>query len=494
MIEDLNLNDKIYLSPYNAMTKALEEYLKETYSIRIEGFIDSSKTGENIHKPNQITQLLIDKIIILSPNYDIEIFDTLIQYIVSDRILIANSDFQIIHKFSFFIKRTIKKMENFYFSFFSFVFSLLKIKISILWTNRIGEFVLANEALLRKLQLKILPENQRYLLLFIGKKKDIANKTLYEMYKRTFRDHPNLYLIESKLLLNLLQSLLKNPSFHNSHYFNMKTQSNEYDLFTRTKSSIKFTEAELQKGELLLKKLQICKPYVCIFSRDSAYLKKEFPSANWNYHNYRDADIDSYQLAAKYLIEKGYTVVRIGSIVEKPFVFNHEKCIDYPYTKYTSDFMDIFLIAQCEAVIGSNSGATDVANAFGVTKIGTNHIPINYAPFSTKQDLFIPKKLKKNDKYISLSQYLTLSNKEQMLRGETYSKLQIKIEDNTPEEIRDICKEFLERNSYNSHHHLYKKYYKIHSKSEEMGKIKTKIGSQFLLNNRWYIDEMDIDK
>jgi bifunctional ADP-heptose synthase (sugar kinase/adenylyltransferase) len=60
--------------------------------------------------------------------------------------------------------------------------------------------------------------------------------------------------------------------------------------------------------------------YVCIFTRDDAYLKNLNPHHNWDYHNTRNSDIDGLIETAKYLIEKGFVVIRVGSIVKRRYV------------------------------------------------------------------------------------------------------------------------------------------------------------------------------
>ena len=83
--------------------------------------------------------------------------------------------------------------------------------------------------------------------------------------------------------------------------------------------------------------------YVCVFARDDAFLNKSMEFQNWDYHDHRNSDIDDFIEAAKYLIAKGLTVIRIGSIVKKPISYSHPRLIDYSVSEHQSEFLDIFL-------------------------------------------------------------------------------------------------------------------------------------------------------
>ena len=57
--------------------------------------------------------------------------------------------------------------------------------------------------------------------------------------------------------------------------------------------------------------------FICLYVRDKKYLKTQFSNNDWSYHDYRNADIDNFMLAAEKLTKIGYFVIRIGSMVEK---------------------------------------------------------------------------------------------------------------------------------------------------------------------------------
>ena len=68
-------NKKIYLAPYTVLTQNLANHLLENYDIETQGYIDNTNSGKNIYTKDDINNLYIDKIFILSPNWDQDIYD-----------------------------------------------------------------------------------------------------------------------------------------------------------------------------------------------------------------------------------------------------------------------------------------------------------------------------------------------------------------------------------------------------------------------------------
>lgn len=369
------------------------------------------------------------------------------------------------------------------------IFKLFNIKIVILWTNTFGEFILGNEVFIRKLQLGLLSNKDKYILLGTNNPKEIANHTIYNLYKDYYKTTKNIYLLENSFVLKYFKNILKQKNKKRKYLVAFIQSSNEYDIFLNTKSTIQFSQNQKRDGNETLNKLGIYKKYVCIYARDSQYLKNKV-TFDTSYHDYRNADIDTYSLAIEYLIHKGYQVVRIGNIVSKPCSYKDKDFIDYPYTDFVSDFMDIFLISQCEFIIGTTSGLVDLSNAFNKPRLGVNNLPIGYASYSSKDDIYIPKKLKFGENYLGLQTYLDLIDCSNFnhFRTESYLEFNLEIEDNTQEEILNVVKEYLGEYILDESDKLNQEVYqRIHLKSKDFGGVKTKIGSDFLKNNQWFI-------
>lgn len=479
----------IYLSPYTPMTKGLESYLNNILNIKVKGYIDSSKTGENIYSPLDIKKLKIDDIYILSPNWGKDIYNNLNKYIDRKKITILNKD-NSSYKKSILNSKLIYYIDNILIRILNKSFDYFNLKVVKLWTNRIGEFCLESEAFLDNIKSNEFYKNKKIICLSYKDDSEIANKTLYDLYRVVFKRNKNLILLENNFLNRYLQYCINNKFIDNKYQLNIEQKSNAYELFTNKTPIINFTKQDIEKGEFLLQKMNFKKPFVCVFARDSHYLEQNFKYYDWSYHNYRDADINSYELAIKYLIDKNYNVIRIGSVSNQELNFKHPRCIDYPFSDFRSEFMDIFLISQCSFAIGGHSGILDICNAFSKTRLGVNNMPIDCPSYATKDDLYIPKKIKKDSKYISLEKYFEIIESSGLshFKSETYKQLNFEIQNNSPKEILMLVKEYLGDFTYNEIDVVnLEKYYKAHSKSKQFSNVKTKIGTQFLRDNPWFI-------
>jgi putative glycosyltransferase (TIGR04372 family) len=227
--------------------------------------------------------------------------------------------------------------------------------------------------------------------------------------------------------------------------------------------------------------------FVCIFARDDAYLKYIVPHNNWDYHNTRNSDIDSLIETTKYLIEKGFVVIRIGSIVKKSINFFHKRMIDYPYSGYQSDFMDIFLLARCKFVIGAGfAGLIHVADVFDTPILFVNTAEFGFAPFA-KNSLYIPKKYK----YSSTDKYLHFKDAQKLGRFWTNpAAFGLETEESSPEDILEATQEMLSRLEGNFQYtpgleKLIQAYHKLWGESGVIGSpVKTPLGIAWLKKNR----------
>jgi putative glycosyltransferase (TIGR04372 family) len=78
---------------------------------------------------------------------------------------------------------------------------------------------------------------------------------------------------------------------------------------------------------------------------------------------FRNSNILNYIPAISEITSRGGWVVRLGDNTMKPLP-RMENVIDYPFTKYKSDFMDLCLIQNCRFYIGGQSGLCGVAELF----------------------------------------------------------------------------------------------------------------------------------
>ncbi|WP_110581858.1 TIGR04372 family glycosyltransferase [Helicobacter cinaedi] len=308
--------------------------------------------------------------------------------------------------------------------------------------------------------------------------------------------------------------------FKSKYAFELPYEGNEYDIYLNTKSSFYFTDSEKQDGDRILEEMGIGKNdwFVCVFARDSAYLDQTFEySVNhdtgergWSYHDYRDSDIDSLNLAIDEILARGGFVVRLGKVVAKAMSYKHDKVIDYPLSKWRSDFMDIYLQYRAKFVLSSStSGATDVCSLFDTPYCGVNTPAYWNIPY--KNAIQIPKiyRHKHNGKMVGLQEWIKLVETQKADRhygcdyedptqlsiwhSGFYAKNELEIINNTPEEILELTKEMFERldgsfTQSDEDKKRQEKYLAINATYLPVKECKNPYGRDFLAKNPWFLE------
>ena len=272
------------------------------------------------------------------------------------------------------------------------------LKVGRLHITRLGHLALNTEVFLRRRQLGSYPDGPFYC--FLAGPSNFANHPLcnhqlLDMHKRVIPVSKSIIL--TAIYTGMLP-ILKWTPFYQS--LDIHWTNNHYHELNNAEPALSFTPDEIEKGRKLLNEMNVDldkDEYVCIYARDKAYLKALDTKTNWDYHNFRNFEIDSLIETAKYLIDKGFVVIRVGSIAENPINFSHEKLIDYPFSGHQSDFLDIFLVAHCKFVISNGtSGIVNVAPILD-KPILTVNAHGNYEAYPGKDALFLWTKYKYSD-------------------------------------------------------------------------------------------------
>ncbi len=205
---------------------------------------------------------------------------------------------------------------------------------------------------------------------------------------------------------------------------------------------LSLTDLDRKRGWKLLHDLGMREGawFVCVHCRENGY----------GYHKHkeslRNVDVDSYFLAMQEIVARGGWVVRVGDPTMKP-IPKMKNVIDYAHLGVKSDWIDVFLCASCRFFLGSNSGLSNLASVFGVASGITNIAgPVSAVFPYGPQDIGIPKLIwsKKEKRYLGFKEILTsaIGNFRTDL---LFAKYNIRVIDNSPEDIRDVALEVLER-------------------------------------------------
>ena len=294
--------------------------------------------------------------------------------------------------------------------------------------------------------------------------------TLYQIIVKNSSNKHSLNLWAVGPLSNLYwfqlikKDLHINKSFEHLYYWNLlipgrsinyiDTLKNSRDLegvFTKYPTKIKFNEQENNFGINWLKSFGWTQgeKFICLLSRDSKYLKfnsnifamNSLQTNFYEYHSYRNSDINTFNKSINKLIEKGYWVIRMGRDAEHKLNLSNTKFIDYPFEDSQSDFLDIWLFSNCDGCISTGTGIDYLSWAQGIPSLVVNYIPIKYA-LTFFNTITVPKKLywEKNLKELTLQEYFDNSfftTNEYKLKG-------IDIKDLSEDELLQAVIEFID--------------------------------------------------
>ena len=263
------------------------------------------------------------------------------------------------------------------------------------------------------------------------------------------------------------------------------------DYFLQKKINLlNFKKKEIKIGQEFLKKKKTKDfTYVCFSSRDSAYLKYYNKNKNWDYHNWRNCNINNYQSALNYLSQKDIVCFRTGYKVEKKISFSNDKIIDYADSIYQSQFLDIYLPSRCLFSINAQSGITIPAEFCGRPIVYVNWPDMHLSAWHNNS-LVIFKKFfsSKKKRYLKFKEILDLDHKVLTSNFKIIQKkFDIVLEENSPDEIKDVVEEQLKRinNEWvetNEDKILQKKFWNIYDK--KFVKSPTfRVGANFLKKN-----------
>ncbi len=310
--------------------------------------------------------------------------------------------------------------------------------------SRIGHFAGNTELYLCEREAGINTPKQHCLDFFFFNYALVCNQQLSIMWRRNLHVLPFWLLAPIKMVNQLIpggeEHEIDNSTLHDRDIHNLLDQIPKH---------LEFTPEEERLGRAGLSEMgvPINTPFVCLQVRDSSYLSAHDPSFDASHHDYRDSDIQNYVLAAEELAARGYVVVRMGAVVKQAIKTTHPNVIDYAVNGQRNDFMDIYLGAKCLFSISTGTGWDTVpAWLFRRPMVGTNLAPIGYLPTFSTEFLLLPKRYVQIEghKELSLSE-IFYSGLEQCLKSSVYHSKGIKLKENSPEEIRDIVVEMVDR-------------------------------------------------
>ena len=252
-------------------------------------------------------------------------------------------------------------------------------------------------------------------------KQSIEKKKIYRIFY--FRNHdkiPNKYWVKFAkryISVNRLVYYLHYSNFlipgSKKHIINQQKNNRDLKGLLQNYKNFNFNKLENMNAKKILKSIGITdnQKFICLNIRDSYYNDnyKKWNKSGWDYHSFRNSDINNFIEVIKKLNDLNYWVIRVGKGSEKKIeIGKSSKFFDYANSTYQSDFLDIWLMANCFFSINSSrNGLDEVSRAFHVPTVGLNAIPINNID-TYEHSIEVPKELywKSNQKKLTLSESL----------------------------------------------------------------------------------------
>ena len=381
------------------------------------------------------------------------------------------------------------------------IYPFVKVRFGMIHNDVFGHYLFDTEFYLRK---KKLTKEKTYDLFFLSSNFEI-NIFWDKVIKRNFK-------INSIFELFFLNSNLFFGS-KNSFKLNESTARDAEDIFYRTKTQLNFTKEEIDNGISFLKSIGLKEnqKFVCVLNRDPFYKKnfvdQYYKNRNWDYHNYRNSDIDTYIPAIEFLLKKNYFVLRVGKGVSKKLEINHENFLDYSSSNLRNDFLDIFLMSNSYFNLVSESGLLIVSLLYNVPMCFVNMGSIKGTQVWHEKQITIYKKIWSNEKknFLSLKEIKYLSDpnnykNKKLIRDQNSiyfweDREKYSFYNNTPQEILDVTIEaeniilnntWKTRNKSKLEMDFWRNF--LYDKIFHGPKIRSSIGNQFLEDNKYLLD------
>ena len=268
--------------------------------------------------------------------------------------------------------------------------------------------------------------------------RNVCNKFFYKkIKKKVFITHNFIikFLHDLFIKFNKREFIITGPKFG---------ERDIESLITKNKNIIEFTDEEIKYGNSLLKEMGFDEnqSFVCICIRDKYYLNKVLPKKDWSNSDFKNSNIENYNMAVKYLNDKNIRVIRMGAGSEKNWSLSDGKNFDYSQSKFRSGFLDFYLVHKSKFVISNGTGFYWVPYVLKKPIVMADFIPVGSLCSYVPNSIHIFKHIYSNDKKRFLNLKELLSDDYNYVWGtKDYIKQNLKIVDNTPEEVFECVKD-----------------------------------------------------
>lgn len=340
-------------------------------------------------------------------------------------------------------KKIVKKFLRIPFIIIYFIPSVLILLTNIRFVinsnpRRVGHLAVEFDCFIKEMLLGIRP---RVTAVALHSSQEVANNCLLRYWET------RIHIVRNRLLSKLLKPFQYFPYLRIT-LLETATAVNETadypSVLARWSSRaplLKMTESHRARGEECLKELGVPEGswFVCVHTREGGYSPKD------EYINtHRNSDIDDYRLAMGAIVERGGWCLRMGDATMKPLQ-PMAGVIDYAISSQKSDWMDVFLCAECRFFLGCASGLGMISTVFGVPSAFANLTPLSGAYPCGVFDLGVPMTLRmRSGKVLPFADALR-SPVANLRHADLFEANGVTNVANDPEEIKDLAIEMMDR-------------------------------------------------
>lgn len=235
--------------------------------------------------------------------------------------------------------------------------------------------------------------------------------------------------------------------FGEKHQITMGLQkfgSRDYDgVVSSNPPPLKFLTKDNQLGRSYLGSIG-CHDYrfVCVIAREPGYLQGLNPNRDWSYHDYRNTKIETFGKTISAVTKRGYHVIRMGKYVAEKLDAGSERVIDYATSEARSDFLDIWLMANCQFCVSTGTGLDEVAKIFKRPIVFVNYAPLfDFESYTPNITVFKNLERVATGELLSVTEHLENS----VISLPDFEERGLKFKSLSEEEIRDAVLEMVDR-------------------------------------------------
>lgn len=351
----------------------------------------------------------------------------------------------------------------------------------LIFTDRIGHLAAEVNGFLMERELGLLPSHHWFIL---DQPKRVANACLMDYWRA------HISIIRQPLLVRILDIMTSRWLMRHDVERMILTEGTSvlYALHARWADRapfIKLTDEHRARGYSLLESLGLPSGawFVCVHVREPG-----FSAVDEMHMDFRNATPANTSLAINEVVARGGWCIRMGDASGVPLP-PMPGVIDYPRSGAKSDWMDVFLCAECRVFFGANSGLYFLSTVFGKPVALANIVPPSIlAP--RPGDLSIPKLMRRSSETQPMSFNEVMASPAANYQHSTaYKAAQLVLIENEAEDIQALMVEMLDvlegREIYSEEDKkLQAAYLKLFREGHFSFGAASRIGRQFLRKHR----------